>query len=135
MIDKEKKKLIVELLSGRFSDLRAIYLFGSSLTPDLKVPGDIDLAVLSLKLLPPWDRWKTAQDLAIRLKSDVDLIDLRRTSIVMQFQIIFSGQCLYEKIPEDRERYEDVVFCSYIRLNEERSGILEDMYTRGSVYG
>jgi uncharacterized protein len=135
MIDDQKKDFIIEILLERFPDLRFIYLFGSSTAPNVEVPGDVDLAVLSLKPILPWDRWKTAQELAIRLKTEVDLVDLRRASTVMQFEIISSGRCLFERIPEERERYEDAVFSAYVRLNEERSGILEDVYARGSVYG
>jgi uncharacterized protein len=135
MVDQEKKNGIVRFLTERFPNLRAIYLFGSSLTPNEKVKGDIDLAILPKNPIPPWERWKAAQELAIRLNTEIDLVDLRRASIVMQLQVISSGQCLYEQKAEERERYENVVFSAYVRFNEERRGILEDVYARGSVYG
>ena len=135
MVDKEKKDLIVRFLSERFPNLKAIYLFGSSVTPGEKFNGDIDLALLPGNLLSSWERWEAAQKLAILLNTEVDLVDLRRASTVMQFQVISSGQYLYEKEREERERYEDKVFSAYIRLNEERGAILADVYSRGSVYG
>jgi predicted nucleotidyltransferase len=135
MVDDENKNCIVRFLTERFPNLRAIYLFGSSLTPDERVKGDIDLAILPKNPIPPWERWKAAQDLAVRLKTAIDLVDLRRASTVMQLQVITSGQCLYEQETEEREIYENSVFSAYARLNEERRGILEDVYARGSVYG
>jgi uncharacterized protein len=135
LVDKEKKDLIVRFLSERFPNLKAIYLFGSSVTPGERFKGDIDLALLPRNPLSSWERWEAAQVLAILLNTDVDLVDLRRASTVMQLQVISSGQCLYEREREERERYEDAVFSGYVRLNEERGAILADVYSRGSVYG
>ena len=36
--------------------------------------------------------------------------------------------------PGTRERFEDFVFASYARLNEERRGILEDIRRRGRIH-
>ncbi len=135
MVDQEKKNCIVRFLTERFPNLKAIYLFGSSVNPDGRVKGDIDLAILPKNPISPWERWKAAQELAVQIETEIDLVDLLRASTVMRLQVISSGQCLYEERTEDRERYENAVFSAYVRLNEERRGILEDVYARGSVYG
>lgn len=135
MVDDEKKGGIVRFLLEKFPNLKAIYLFGSSVTPDGRFKGDIDLAILPRSPISPWERWNVAQELAIRLNTDIDLVDLRRASTVLKLQVISSGQCLYEQKTADREQYENGVFSAYARLNEERGAILEDVYSRGSVYG
>jgi uncharacterized protein len=135
MVDDEKKSSIVRFLLEQFPNLKAIYLFGSSVTPDRRFKGDIDLAILPSSPISPWERWKAAQELAILLNTDIDLVNLRRASTVMQLQVISSGQCLYEQKTEEREQYENGVFSAYARLNEERGAILADVYSRGSVYG
>jgi len=135
MVEDQKKDFLVGFLLENFPDIKAIYLFGSSMTSDRRSKGDLDLAVLSKDPIPSWERWKAAQELAAQLKIDIDLVDLKRASTVMQLQVISSGQCLYEQRAEERARYENNVFSAYARLNEERKGILEDVFARGSVYG
>ena len=68
------------------------------------------------------------------LHRDVDLIDLRAISTVMQMQVLSTDDCLFSGDDRAREWFEMVVYASYARLNEERSGILDDVRTRGLVY-
>jgi hypothetical protein len=74
--------------------------------------------------LNPLERWNLAQDLANLLKREVDLVDLRKASTVMRMQVISLGQYLYESNRQERDRFEDYVFSSYARLNEERKEIM-----------
>lgn len=52
------------------------------------------MAVLTRDLLSAEQRFHIAQDLAFQLHRDVDLLDLRTTSIVMRMQVLSTGQCL-----------------------------------------
>ncbi len=65
----------------------------------------------------------------------VDLVDLRAASTVMQMQVLLTEECLFCGDVQARDLFEMIVYASYARLNEERAGILEDIRTRGSVYG
>lgn len=129
------KKMIVEFFTARYPDLIAIYLFGSSVQETTNLESDIDLAVLPINPIDPLERWTLTQDLANLLKSDVDLVDLRMASTVMRIQVISSGQCLYESNRYERDRFEDYVYSSYARLNEERKEIINEVKNRGTVYG
>lgn len=129
------KKMIVAFLTERCPDLIAIYLFGSTVQETANMESDIDLAILPVNPIDPLERWTLTQDLANLLKRDVDLVDLRRASTVMQIQVISSGQCLYESNRFERDRYEDYVYSSYARLNEERKDIINEVKNRGTVYG
>ena len=57
---------------------------------------DIDLAVLVAGKADPVRLWELGQTLASELDRDVDLIDLRAASTVMQYQIITTGRRLWQ---------------------------------------
>ena len=136
MMSKEvPKKRIVSFLTERIPDLIAIYLFGSSVQGTPGLESDIDLAILPVQPLDPLERWNLTQDLASLLKREVDLVDLRKASTVMRMQVISSGQYLYESNRQERDRFEDYVFSSYARLNEERKEIIKKVQERGTIYG
>jgi len=136
MMSKEvPKKRIVSFLTERIPDLIAIYLFGSSVQGTPGLESDIDLAILPVQPLNPLERWNLAQDLANLLKREVDLVDLRKASTVMRMQVISLGQYLYESNRQERDRFEDYVFSSYARLNEERKEIIKKVQERGTIYG
>jgi len=65
----------------------------------------------------------------------VDLIDLKNTTTVMQSEIVAKGLKIYCVDLTCCENFEVFVYSSYARLNEERSGILQDIRKRGSVHG
>lgn len=116
-------------------DCLAIYRFGTWGTADQRADSDIDLAVLVAAPLDPVDRWDLAQQLASLAGRDVDLIDLLNASTVLRMQVVANGERIYSVVGHDVERFEDTVFSSYARLNDERRSILEDVKKRGKIYG
>ncbi len=114
--------------------LLVVYRFGSQAQGTARPESDVDLAVLAQNQLEPTRLVGLKQDLAIILNREVDLIDLRAASTVMQMQVLSTGECLFSGDDRARELFEMIVFSSCARLNEERSGILDDVRTRGSVY-
>jgi len=50
-------------------------------------------------------------------------------------QIVSRGTRLYCADQIECDTYDNYIYSSYARLNEERSGILEDIAKRGTVYG
>lgn len=112
----------------------AIYRFGSQAQGTVHAESDVDLAVLASDPLKPGLLAELQQDLAVILNRDVDLIDLRATSTVMQMQVLSTGECLFCRDVQSRDVFEMIAYASYARLNEERAGILDDVRTRGSVY-
>jgi hypothetical protein len=75
------------------------------------------------------------ETLAAQLGRDVDLIDLAGASTVMAMQVITGGRLLYDDASGLRDRFEDLTFSAYARLNEERRGILDRVAAEGTVYG
>jgi len=111
-----------------------LYRFGSQAKGTARPDSDVDLAILSREPIPNLRRFELAQELATQLHRDVDLVDLRTASTVMRMQVISSGECLFKVSDRLQGEFEDLVYSTYARLNEERREILNDVHTRGSVY-
>jgi predicted nucleotidyltransferase len=126
---------IVTLLRREFPDIAAAYRFGSTIN-GIEQPGsDIDLAILLELPIDPVRRFAVQERLAGELRRDVDLVDLAAASTVMRMQIVSGGRVLATFDQRKRDVFENYVFSSYARLNEERRDILERVAREGRVYG
>ena len=65
---------------------------------------------------------------------DVDLLDFRAASTVMQYQILSTGTRLLAINP-DLNSYEAGVLSEMTNLNEARQGLIQDIQQQGTVYG
>lgn len=130
-----EKVSITQFLTEHIPDLIAIYQFGSQAQGTARPDSDIDLAVLALTRIPPEQLFSLAQELAIRVGRNVDLLDLRSTTTVMRAQIISTGRCLDSRDEQARAEFEMYAYSDYARLNEERRELLKDIKERGLIYG
>lgn len=125
---------LIEHIKKSVPDIIALYRFGSQAKGTARPSSDVDLAVLARDPIPALHRFELAQEIAIQLHHDVDLVDLRTASTVMRMQVISTGECLFSASDRLRGEFEDLVYSTYARLNEERREILNDVRARGSVY-
>lgn len=125
---------LIDDITTKFPDIKAIYVFGSWGTQESTPRSDIDLALLLPRPLPIADCWELAQELAILAKRDVEVIDLLTTTTVMRAQIIAKGRRVFCAKKSECEEFEDLAFSTYARLNEERREILRDIQERGHIY-
>ncbi|MEK7761619.1 MAG: nucleotidyltransferase domain-containing protein, partial [Nitrospirota bacterium] len=79
---------LIEYLRKSVPELIALYRFGSQAKGTARPDSDVDLAVLARNPIPAIRRFELAQELAIQLHRDVDLVDLRSASTVMRMQVI-----------------------------------------------
>lgn len=114
--------------------LQAVYLFGSEATGQATERSDIDLAVLLQVPLGAAQAWTLASGLAASLGREVDLVDLRSASTVMQHQVLCDGQRLWW-MGRAADEFELQVFSQYWDLVIHRRGLLDDIKARGAVYG
>jgi predicted nucleotidyltransferase len=126
---------LVDRLVQEFPGLISVYRFGSFDTEHERPESDLDLAVYAGGPLPVVKLWRFAQELAAGVGRDVDLVDLAAASTVMRAQVIHGGERIHCADEFACETFEDYAYASYARLNEERSGILQDILRRRSVYG
>ena len=126
---------ITQFLAEQIRDLLAIYQFGSQAQGTARRDSDIDLAVLTRTPISAERLFHLAQELAVRLGRNVDLLDLRSTTTVMRAQIISTGRCLNSHDDQARTEFEMYAYSDYARLNEERRDLLKDIKERGLIYG
>jgi predicted nucleotidyltransferase len=134
MATKTQAEELVERLRSRWPDLLAIYCFGSRVSGHVRSDSDLDLAVLPECRLDPVEVWEIASHIASDTGIDVDLVDLRGASTVMQHQVVTTGRRLYAK-PLVAELWEAMVLSEKTRLDEARSGLVRDVLARGAVHG
>ena len=115
--------------------LIALYSFGSQSRAAARPDSDVDLAVLASTPIPELRRFALAQELAMQLHRDVDLVDLRCASTVMRMQVLSTGVCLNAPDEPARQEFEMYAYADYARLNEERREVLKGIAHRGLVYG
>lgn len=128
---------VLTFLQGAFSELKAVYLFGSQAAGTARPDSDVDLAVFADDRKDAVEYWMLASDLALIVGRDVDLIDLTKASTVMQHQIITTGKRIWvsdksgDKLSSDL--YELFILNEKMRLDELRAGLIEDIMKRGRI--
>jgi len=129
---------IVGTVLKYYPALQAIYLFGLSGTADEWPDSDIDVALL----LPP-EQAKNEGHLAVspcrlalsdRLRKEVDLVNARQVSTVLQKEIIVNGRLLYSADRCPMDEFEMLVLSYYQKLNEERCELLQAFCETGRAY-
>jgi predicted nucleotidyltransferase len=132
-LDIQSPKIIAKLQQA-LPVLLAVYVFGSYAKGEATQDSDLDLAVLVEGKVDPLVLWELAGELATTLNCDVDLLDFRAASTVMQYQIISTGYQLWVRGAE-AELYESFVLSEKLALDEARAGLLADIEEDGRVYG
>jgi predicted nucleotidyltransferase len=125
----------IRLIQTSIPGLIALYSFGSQSRGAARPDSDVDLAVLASTPIPELRRFALAQDIAMQLHRNVDLVDLRCASTVMRMQVLSTGVCLHAPDEPARQEFEMYTYADYARLNEERREVLKGIAHRGLVYG
>lgn len=119
----------------RIPGLVALYLFGSVVRAEQTRDSDIDIAFLALKPFDNLLRWELAQEIALVLKKEIDLVDLNACSEVMRFQIISTGRLIYSTDDRYVSDFADKTYWLYRDLQDMKGKLYADIKQRGSVYG
>lgn len=125
---------IVELLQAQVPRLLAVYAFGSRVLGTAGPQSDLDLAVLVAGYADVTQLWQLSGVLAEVAGCDVDLLDLRAASTVMQYQVITQGVRWWAKDAQ-AAIFESAILSEKTDLDVARAGLLADIRVRGSVYG
>ncbi len=125
----EKEKIIVQCLHEKIPTLTLVYLFGSRADGSNTIKSDYDVAILTSQPLDNYQRFTIAQELAIKLDCDVDLVDLRQASTVLKMQVASTGRLLFgEKIEDDT--FSAAAYSMYAHLQEQRRDVV-NAYIQG----
>lgn len=129
---------IVNVVLAHHAHAQAVYLFGTYGTEHEWPSSDVDVALL----LPPEAAKQsgslTWSDLHLALEhllgNDVDLINLRRASTVLQKEVVYGGRRLFCADPHAVDEFETLVLSFYQKLSEERAEILADGLRSGRFF-
>lgn len=135
ILNNDIKQMIIDAIREELPHVSVIYLFGSFAKGAALKSSDIDIAILGSKPNDNVKLWNLAQKLSSLCGHDVDIVDLRLATTVMRIQIVAEGEHLFDDGNPESVLFEDFVFSDYARLNEERRGILDDIGSRGNIYG
>ena len=87
------------------ADIQLVILFGSTARGITHRRSDLDVAILADAPLDTVET--TTQVMGLLLRSEVDVVDLRRASPLLTMEVVRSGSLLYEREPGGY-----VTFCS-----------------------
>jgi uncharacterized protein len=128
-----------ELIRQKLPNVLAIYVFGSRVTENTSKESDLDLAVLVAGYADIVSLWDLSTEIASMTNCDVDLLDMRAASTVMQYQILSKGIRVWQSdIPSvalDIGLYECAMLSEMTALNEARAGLIADIKKSGTIYG
>ena len=133
-MDKAKSRYLQ--LHSFFAETRSrfpvalAYLFGSQATGQAGAQSDYDVAVLFDCKVTSDDRYVLTHQLAELLDRDVDLVDLTRAPVELVYNVIATGQILYEKDRRTRVEFEARALGLYFDqlpiLRAQRRSLLEE---------
>lgn len=128
-IEKKIKEILIEKTKASI-----IVLFGSFTKNNFRSDSDIDIAFFSDRKIGEYERFLISQEIANSLNRDVDLIDMKKASTVLNCEILGTGKVIYY---EDENRLRELqisILKDYCLLNEERAVILKKVHEKGRVY-
>lgn len=124
--------LVISVLRSTWPEALAIHAFGSRVQGTAR-HSDLDLAVLVPGYTDPLQCWDVASQLAGALGCELDVLDLRAASTVMQYQILTTGRCLWVQQPA-AALFECYVLSEKLAFDAARGGLLADIAEKGSIY-
>ena len=128
------RQAILDMLLAGVPDPLAVYAFGSRIRGGAGSQSDLDVAILVAGYAEPLVLWELSGDLADLAGCQVDLLDLRAASTVMQHQILTTGE-RWRAGGGQAALYEAAILSAQTELDTARAGLLGDIRKRGSVYG
>jgi uncharacterized protein len=139
MMEREQAvEAIIKIIVHHYPSTQGIYLFGSYQTDDEWPDSDVDIATLL-----PHDAAKAERLIAVSecknsleeaLRREVDLVNVRLTSTVFQFQVVSTGRLINIGDEKAVHEFEMLTISLYQKLNEERRAILQEFYKTRRAY-
>ncbi|VAW50620.1 hypothetical protein MNBD_GAMMA06-1693 [hydrothermal vent metagenome] len=127
--------LIIKAIIAKLPDIQAIYRYGSAGSVYERKDSDVDIAFLINRTVSFQEMSELSLSLAQLTSKDVDLHNMKDLPVTLRVQIIFYGVRIYCKDNVAAEAYDSYTLSDYVRLNEERHFILEDIRQREQIYG
>jgi predicted nucleotidyltransferase len=132
-----EKDIIIRSVLKHHPGVQAVYLFGTYATEDEGPESDVDIAVLleckKAKELSSLALSELRFELESLLNRNIDLINLREVSTVLQKEIVAADRRIYQADKYAADEFEMLTISYYQKLNEERAGIVKDAVASGRL--
>ena len=129
---------IVQVILRDLPETQAIYLYGSYARDEQRPDSDIDLAVLlpheTAKRIGSLALSKTQSAVASVVRRDVDLINLRRVSPVLQAEVVGTGRMLCVCDADASDEFEMAAFSALQDLNRMQADLLREFKRTKRAY-
>lgn len=119
---KYKEEIIILLQEIK---IKFAYIFGSSVKGNFRKESDIDIAVYVEEDIADYTVFMKAQEIAVKLNRDIDLVNLKKVSTVFAAHIISTGELIICGDINKKMEFEMNTLSQYAKLNEERVEILK----------
>ncbi len=101
-----------------FPEALGVWIYGSFAHGRARRDSDLDIAILPDRPLDSWERIERALDVGSRLRRDVDLVDLRKVSPVLRFEVVTRGIRVAARDPYTADVMATAAISMFQRLNE-----------------
>lgn len=133
LLDTDAEQFVREQLLQAFPNALGIYAFGSRVQGTANAQSDLDLAILVAGYADPLQLFEMANQLADKLGYEVDLLDLRAATTVMQYQVITTGRRLWAKDVQ-ADLFDVFVLNEKLDFDELRAEQLNEIRETGRIY-
>jgi predicted nucleotidyltransferase len=118
----------------RFPEAIGVWLYGSFAEGRARPDSDIDLALLAERRLDPARLFEARLELGGDLGRAVDLVDLRRVSALLRFEVVGTGRLIYARDADTCARFATLAVSMYQQHYREQRARFEDIRARGRVF-
>lgn len=101
-----------------FPEALGVWIYGSFAHGRARRDSDLDIAILPDRALDSWERIERALDVGARVHRDVDLVDLRKVSPVLRFEVVTRGLRVAARDPYAADVMATATIAMFQRLNE-----------------
>lgn len=134
-LSTEHTETIIHLIRAEVPEVQVVYVFGSYAAGQENEQSDLDIAFLAEATLSGVDLYNVRQNLAAKLKKDVDVIQLREASLVLRNEVVQGGGPIFTAEGFDRPYYEMLAISTFLDFQETTRALREDIKKRGFVRG
>lgn len=127
---EEIKGKVIKLLNNAL-DCDAIVIFGSFARGTQNEESDVDIGVKLNKEVTKNELYNISNELAEKLKRDIDLVNLDTIeNDGFKYEILINGEVIYCKDSYKFDLYKLDAYREYLDLNEARKAIIDEMKSK-----
>jgi predicted nucleotidyltransferase len=125
---------VARVVEEVFPEALGVWIFGSYAQGRARRDSDLDIAILPDRPIDAWHRIERAQDVAVGVHREVDLVDPSTVSDLLRYEVASSGVRVAARDPERCTLFELASMTKFFDQSLMLRGWMQDIKDRGSVY-